>query len=70
MLILFLKSTAASREDTDKEPLPDKLHRILQSHVDEAKTEEERERAERELRKLDADRDRGRLGGTAPGARG
>lgn len=55
MLILFLKSTDAScRDGSDKEPLPDKLRRILQSRIDEAKTDDERERAERELRKFDA----------------
>jgi hypothetical protein len=35
-----------------KEPPEDKMRRILQSHVDEAKTDKERERAERELAKL------------------
>ena len=35
-----------------KEPLPDKIQRILVSHVQEANTDEDRERAERELRKL------------------
>lgn len=54
MKILFLKATCASWDDSDKEPLPDKLRRILQSHIDAAKTDEERERPKRELRKLDA----------------
>lgn len=55
MLILFLKAVgSASRYDSDQEPLPDKMRRILQSHVDAAKTDEERERAERELWKFDA----------------
>ncbi|MHC1949570.1 hypothetical protein IF803_35115 [Bradyrhizobium sp. UFLA06-06] len=52
MLILFLKATEASQDDSDQEPLPDKMRRILRSHVDEAKTDEERERAEGELRKF------------------
>jgi len=52
MLILFFK--AARGDGSDREPLQDKMLRILQSHVDEAKTEDERERAERDLGKLDA----------------
>jgi hypothetical protein len=53
MLILFLKSDNASeQDDSDKELLPDKMRRILESHVKAAKTDEERERAERELAKF------------------
>jgi hypothetical protein len=52
MLILFFKSADSSGCDSDRESLPDKIRRILQSHVDEAKTDEERERAERELVKF------------------
>ena len=33
-----------------QEPLQNKMRRILESHVDEAKTDEERERAEKALR--------------------
>jgi len=47
MLILFFK--AARAEGSDQEPLQDKMRRILRSHVEEAKTEEEMARAKREL---------------------
>lgn len=50
MKILF---RALSRDDNEQEPLPDKMRRILQSHIDEAKTDEDREDAIRELRKFD-----------------
>lgn len=50
MLILFFK--AAREIDPSKEPPVDKMRRILQSHVDEAKTEDEKQRALRELQKL------------------
>lgn len=50
MLIIFLKSTAA---DADKQiPLPEKLRLIFEERVKEAKTDEDRRRAERELQKL------------------
>ena len=52
MLILFLKSRHA---DTDEQmPLPEKLRRILLLKVKEAKTEEDRRRAERDLREFGA----------------
>jgi hypothetical protein len=50
MLILFLKGTAA---DVDNPlPLPEKLRRIFMLRVKEAKTDEDRRRAERDLAKL------------------
>jgi hypothetical protein len=54
-MVLILKSAlAASPDDSDKDPLPGKLRLILQSRVKEAKTKEDRERAEEELRKFEA----------------
>ena len=47
MLILFLKSKPADRDE--QMPLPEKLRRILLLRVKEAKTEEDRRRAERDL---------------------
>lgn len=54
MLVLFFKATpdAGSPRRPDKEAPADKMRRILETHVDEAKTDEERERSERELRKF------------------
>lgn len=53
MMILFFKAICARPRDApDEEPLPDKLRRILQSHVDEARTDEDREKAEEALRKF------------------
>jgi hypothetical protein len=50
MVILFLKSTAA---DAGKQvPLPEKLRLIFEQRLKEAKTDEERKAAERELAKL------------------
>lgn len=49
MKFLLIKAELAREA---KEPPEDKMRRILQSHVDEAKTDKERERAERELAKL------------------
>ncbi|QIG49446.1 hypothetical protein G5V57_18020 [Nordella sp. HKS 07] len=50
MLILFLKSKSA---DPDEQmPLPEKLRRILLLRINEAKTEEDRRRAQRELDQL------------------
>lgn len=50
MLILFLKSKSA---DPDEQiPLPEKLRRIFELRVKEAKTEEDRARAERDLEKF------------------
>lgn len=55
MLILFLKSTdSTSPDETEEDPLAEKLRRILESRVKEAKTAEDREWAERELRKFNA----------------
>jgi hypothetical protein len=50
MLILFLKSQAA--DSADEMPLAEKLRRILMLKVKEARTDQDRERAERELRKF------------------
>lgn len=48
-MILFLKSSA----DTDQLlPLPEKLRRIFMLRVKEAKTDEDRARAQRDLEKL------------------
>lgn len=52
MHILFFKATRQTGSDSDKEPVEDKMRRILESHVDEAETDEDRERAERELQRL------------------
>lgn len=49
-MILFFK--AVREGDPDNEPTADKMRRILESHVEDANTDEDRERAERELRKL------------------
>lgn len=55
MMVLILKSAlSTSRDDSAKDPLPGKLRLVLISRVKEAKTEEDRERAEEELRKFDA----------------
>ena len=51
MLILFLKSKPGDRDE--QIPLPEKLRRILLLKVKEAKTEEDRRRAERDLRKFE-----------------
>lgn len=48
MLILFFKS--ASNVGTYKEPAVDKMRLILESHVEDAETGEERGRAEGTLR--------------------
>lgn len=50
MVILFFK--AVREADTDHEPAADKIRRILESHVEEAKTGEERDRAEKDLAKF------------------
>lgn len=47
MVILFFKSV--NDVDADKEPVEDKMRRILESHVEDAETDEERERVERDL---------------------
>ncbi|MEH2560527.1 hypothetical protein [Bradyrhizobium sp. AZCC 2289] len=52
MLILFLKSHSADSDD--EMPLTEKLRRILMLKVEEAQTDKDRERAERELAKLGA----------------
>lgn len=55
MKILFLKGVRGpSRDEREQEPLSVKMRRILQSHIDEPKTEEDREVAVRELRKFEA----------------
>lgn len=53
MRILFFKSLRQPDRDEDNEPAPDKMRRILESHVDEAKTDEEMEVAQRDLRKFE-----------------
>jgi hypothetical protein len=50
MLILFFK--AAPESDSNKEPIADKMRRILESHVEDADTGEEREKAELDLAKF------------------
>jgi hypothetical protein len=52
MLILFLKSQPT--ESDDQALLNEKLRRILVLKVEEAETDKDKERAERELRKFDA----------------
>jgi hypothetical protein len=52
MLILFLKSRPTDSDD--EMPLTEKLRRILMLKVEEAKTDRDRERAERELRKFES----------------
>ena len=51
-MILFLKSHSA--ESDDAIPLTEKLRRILLLKIEEEKTDQDKERAERELRKFDA----------------
>lgn len=51
-MILFFKSVKDG--GPDKEPIEHKMRRILESHVEEAETDEARERAERDLRKFGA----------------
>ncbi|MCV9935593.1 hypothetical protein OIU35_04390 [Boseaceae bacterium BT-24-1] len=51
MLILFFKSVG--KAGFAQEPLADKMRRILESHAAEARTSEERERAEKDLAKLE-----------------
>jgi hypothetical protein len=53
MLILFLKSQAA---DADKQmPLTEKLILIFKQRIEDAKTDQDRERAQRDLAKFEAD---------------
>jgi hypothetical protein len=54
--ILFLKAARAKidEDQPDTEPLPAKMRRILLVHLKEAKTDEDQDRAERELRKLES----------------
>jgi hypothetical protein len=49
MLILFLKSKPS---DDKQLPLPEKIRLILELKVKEAKTDEDRRRAERDLEKF------------------
>jgi hypothetical protein len=54
MIVLFFK--ASSDAPPDDEPpgaLPEKMRLILLTHVKEAKTLEERERAEREMERFE-----------------
>lgn len=48
-VVLLIKAELAGRS---KEPPEDKMRRILQSHVDEAKTDEERQRAKKALKEF------------------
>ena len=54
MLVLFFKATsnAGRHRSADKELPADKMRRILEAHVAEAETSDERARAERELDKF------------------
>jgi hypothetical protein len=52
MLILFLKSQ--STDSDDEMLLTEKLRRILMLKVEEAETDKDRERAERELAKFNS----------------
>jgi hypothetical protein len=56
MLILFLKSRPTDADD--EMPLTEKLRRVLMLKVEEAQTDRDRERAERELRKFDIHNER------------
>jgi uncharacterized protein YgfB (UPF0149 family) len=58
MLILFLKSNGPrkatrKRSRTDGDEALEKIRSILEERVDEAKTDEDREHAERELQKIE-----------------
>lgn len=55
MIVLFFKTYRDASGDEDADALPDKMRLILVSHVKEAKTSEEKERAERELSAFDGD---------------
>jgi hypothetical protein len=52
LILLLLKSHSADSDD--EMPLTEKLRRILMPKVEEAKTDQDRERAERELWKFEA----------------
>jgi hypothetical protein len=52
-MILFLKSKSA--EIDDQTPLPEKLLVILKMRIDEAKTDQDRARAQRDLDKFKSD---------------
>lgn len=55
MMVLILKSALSTPpEQSDKDPLPDKIRLILISRVKEAETDEDRERAERELSRFNS----------------
>jgi hypothetical protein len=60
MLILFLKSIDAKKSERRRgrigggDEALEKIRIIFQQRVDDAETAEDRERAERELRKVDA----------------
>ena len=56
MLILFLKSTSDADEQL---PLPEKLILIFKQRIEEAKTDQDRERAQRDLEKFEADTSEG-----------
>lgn len=61
MLILFLKAADASESERNRsrtsggDEALEKIRVIFQQRVDEAETDEDRERAQRELDKLKAD---------------
>jgi hypothetical protein len=50
-MILFLKSAPDANDD----PLPEKLILIFKQRIKDAKTDQDRERAERDLEKFEAD---------------
>jgi hypothetical protein len=52
MMLLIIKSRQP--DEPEKLPLPEKLRLILKLKIKEAKTDDERKSAERELAKLDA----------------
>lgn len=52
MRILFFKASRQLDKEEGDEPSSDKMRRILESHVDEAETDEDRERAEKALQKF------------------
>jgi hypothetical protein len=55
MIVLFFKTHTDAHGDEKPDALPEKMRLILVSHVKEAKTPEDKERAERELSAFDGD---------------
>jgi hypothetical protein len=52
MIILFLKSAPDADEQM---PLPEKLILVFKQRIEDAKTDHDRERAQRDLEKFEAD---------------